>query len=61
MCEEYNPYCDHSCVKIVPQGTLIVRGYDDFVPLKPTMERKVDYITWTIRFRNGSARRFSFR
>jgi adenylylsulfate reductase, subunit B len=61
MCNQHDQYCDESCIKITQHGTFIVSGYDDFVPLKPTMERKVDRITWTIKFRNGSRKRFSFK
>ena len=39
-----------------------VRGYADFVPLGGTVTplRSTDSIMWTVKFRNGSLKRFKF-
>jgi adenylylsulfate reductase, subunit B len=39
-----------------------VRGYADFVPLgaSVTPMRSTDSILWTVKFRNGSIKRFKF-
>ena len=50
------------CVKICPVQAMEVRGYADFVPLgaSVTPMRSTDSIMWTIKFRNGSLKRFKF-
>jgi adenylylsulfate reductase subunit B len=52
----------YSCVKICPQQAIEVRGYADFVPLgaQVTPLRGSDSIMWTVKFRNGSIKRFKF-
>jgi adenylylsulfate reductase subunit B len=52
----------YSCVKICPQGAILVRGYDDFVPMGGQVHpmRSSDSIMWTIKFRNGNVKRFKF-
>ncbi len=52
----------YSCVKICPQGAIEVRGYSDFVPLGGSVVpmRSSDSIMWTIKFRNGTLKRFKF-
>jgi adenylylsulfate reductase, subunit B len=51
-----------SCVKICPTQAVEVRGYADFVPLGAavTPMRSTDSIMWTVKFRNGSLKRFKF-
>ena len=53
----------YSCVKICPQQAIAVRGYADFVPLGASVTplRGSDSILWTVKFRNGSIKRFKFR
>jgi len=50
------------CVKICPQQAMAVRGYADFVPLgaQATPLRGSEDIMWTIKFRNGTLKRFKF-
>ena len=50
------------CVKICPVQAMEVRGYADFVPLNAmvTPLRSSDSILWTVKFRNGSLKRFKF-
>jgi adenylylsulfate reductase subunit B len=50
------------CVKICPVQAIEVRGYADFMPLGAscTPMRSTDSIMWTIKFRNGSLKRFKF-
>jgi adenylylsulfate reductase, subunit B len=50
------------CVKICPQQAMDVRGYADFMPLGATVVplRSSDSIMWTVKFRNGSIKRFKF-
>ncbi|MTI81434.1 MAG: adenylyl-sulfate reductase subunit beta [Firmicutes bacterium] len=57
MCWEC--YC---CVKICPQQAIDVRGYADFVPMGASAVplRSSDSIMWTVKFRNGSVKRFKF-
>lgn len=57
MCWEC--YC---CVKICPQQAIDVRGYADFVPLGASCVplRSSDSIMWTVKFRNGTIKRFKF-
>jgi adenylylsulfate reductase subunit B len=52
----------YSCVKICPTQAIEVRGYADFVPLgaNVTPMRSTDSIMWTIKFRNGTLKRFKF-
>ncbi|RJO70480.1 MAG: adenylyl-sulfate reductase subunit beta [Myxococcales bacterium] len=52
----------YSCVKICPQQAVDVRGYADFVPLGASCVpmRGSDSIMWTIKFRNGTVKRFKF-
>jgi adenylylsulfate reductase, subunit B len=52
----------YSCVKICPQGAIMVRGYDDFVPMGGMVHpmRSSDSIMWTVKFRNGNLKRFKF-
>jgi adenylylsulfate reductase subunit B len=49
-------------VKICPQQAIEVRGYADFVPLGANVIplRGTDSIMWTVKFRNGSLKRFKF-
>jgi len=50
------------CVKICPQQAMDVRGYADFIPLGASVVpmRSTDSIMWTIKFRDGSLKRFKF-
>ncbi|KJS18273.1 MAG: adenylylsulfate reductase [Peptococcaceae bacterium BRH_c4b] len=50
------------CGKACPQQAIDLRGYADFVPLGATCTplRGSDNIMWTIKFRNGSVKRFKF-
>jgi adenylylsulfate reductase subunit B len=52
----------YNCVKICPNQAIEVRGYADFVPLGATVTpmRSTDSILWTIKFRNGTLKRFKF-
>ena len=52
-------YC---CVKICPVDAVDVRGYADFVPMGASVVPMVstDSIMWTVKFRNGSIKRFKF-
>jgi len=52
----------YSCVKICPQQAIDVRGYADFVPMKASVVplRGSEEIMWTVKFRNGSIKRFKF-
>ncbi|AEH44170.1 adenylylsulfate reductase, beta subunit [Thermodesulfatator indicus DSM 15286] len=52
----------YSCVKICPQGAIMVRHYADFAPLGGTCQpmRGTTDIMWTIKFRNGVVKRFKF-
>jgi len=52
----------YSCVKICPQQAIEVRHYADIVPLGAQVQplRGTDSIMWTIRFRNGTIKRFKF-
>jgi adenylylsulfate reductase subunit B len=53
----------YSCVKICPQQAIAVRGYTDFVPMGASVTplRGTDSILWTVKFRNGTLKRFKFR
>jgi len=52
----------YNCVKICPQQAIEVRGYADFMPLGATVSplRSTDSIMWTVKFRNGTLKRFKF-
>ena len=65
--EKYNQEPDacwecYSCVKIIPQSSIAVRGYDDFVPIgRQIQPRRIpDAIMWTVKFRNGACKKFKF-
>ena len=50
------------CVKICPTQAIDIRGYADFVPMGASVVplRSTDSIMWTVKFRNGSIKRFKF-
>jgi adenylylsulfate reductase subunit B len=52
----------YSCVKICPQQAIEARHYADIVPLGGSVQplRGSDAIMWTIKFRNGTMKRFKF-
>lgn len=52
----------YSCVKMCPQQAIDVRGYADFVPMGGSVVpmRTTDSIMWTVKFRNGTVKRFKF-
>ncbi len=52
----------YNCVKICPQQAIEVRAYADFAPLGASVIplRGTDSIMWTIKFRNGTLKRFKF-
>jgi adenylylsulfate reductase, subunit B len=52
----------YNCVKICPNQAIEIRGYADFVPLgaSVTPMRSTDSILWTVKFRNGTLKRFKF-
>jgi len=52
----------YNCVKICPTQAVEVRGYADFVPLGAAVTplRGTDSIMWTVKFRNGTLKRFKF-
>ncbi len=52
----------YNCVKICPQQAIDVRGYADFVPIGASVVplRGSEDIMWTVKFRNGSLKRFKF-
>jgi adenylylsulfate reductase, subunit B len=52
----------YSCVKSCPQNAIEVRHYADVVPLGAQVQplRGAKSIAWTIRFRNGKVKRFTF-
>jgi adenylylsulfate reductase subunit B len=52
----------YNCVKICPQQAIDVRGYADFIPLGASVVplRGSDSIMWTVKFRNGTIKRFKF-
>jgi len=49
-------------VKICPQNAIEVRFYADIVPMGASVQpmRGSDSILWTIKFRNGTMKRFKF-
>lgn len=52
----------YNCIKICPQQAMDVRGYADFIPLGASVVplRGSDSIMWTVKFRNGTIKRFKF-
>jgi adenylylsulfate reductase subunit B len=52
----------YSCVKICPVQAIAVRGYADFVPMGASVTplRGTDSIMWTVKFRDGSLKRFKY-
>ncbi len=52
----------YNCVKICPTQAVEVRGYADFVPIGASVSplRSSDSIMWTVKFRNGTLKRFKF-
>jgi adenylylsulfate reductase, subunit B len=52
----------YNCVKICPQQAIDVRGYADFVPMGASVTplRGSEDIMWTVKFRNGTIKRFKF-
>ncbi|MBF0508394.1 MAG: adenylyl-sulfate reductase subunit beta [Deltaproteobacteria bacterium] len=52
----------YNCVKICPQQAIDVRGYADFMPLGASVVplRGSEDIMWTVKFRNGTLKRFKF-
>ena len=52
----------YNCVKICPQQAIEIRGYADFMPLGAAVIplRGSDAIMWTVKFRNGTIKRFKF-
>ena len=52
----------YNCVKICPQQAIDVRGYADFVPMGASVVplRGSEDIMWTVKFRNGTVKRFKF-
>ncbi len=52
----------YNCVKICAVQAIEVRGYADFMPLGGTVTpmRGSDSIMWTVKFRNGTLKRFKF-
>jgi len=52
----------YNCVKMCPVQAVEVRGYADFVPLGASVTplRSTDSIMWTVKFRNGTLKRFKF-
>ena len=52
----------YSCVKICPVQAVVVRGYADFVPMGASVTplQGTDSIMWTVKFRDGSLKRFKY-
>jgi adenylylsulfate reductase, subunit B len=52
----------YSCVKLCPRDAIEVRHYADVVPLGAQVQprRAAQSISWTIKFRNGHVKRFTF-
>lgn len=52
----------YACVKTCPRQAIEIRHYADFVPMGASVQplRGADSILWTIKFRNGSVKRFEF-
>ena len=52
----------YNCVKICPQQAVEVRGYADYIPLGGSVlpMRGTDSVMWTVKFRNGTLKRFKF-
>jgi len=51
-----------ACVKICPPEAIAVRGYADFIPLGASAQPlvKPNEISWTLRFRDGRTKAFTF-
>ena len=51
-----------ACVKACPHGAVEVRSFQDWVPMGGAVvpERRDDAIEWTITFRDGEVKRFTF-
>lgn len=52
----------YSCVKMCPAQAIDIRGYADFVPMGASVVplRASTSIMWTVKFRNGTVKRFRF-
>ena len=52
----------YACVKICPHQAIEVRHYADVVPMGAFVQpqRGADSILWSIKFRNGTRKRFEF-
>lgn len=52
----------YSCIKICPQGAITARPYADFAPMGGVCIplRGSEDIMWTVKFRNGTVKRFKF-
>lgn len=52
----------YSCVKVCPTQAVLVRGYADFMPMgaEVTPLRGTDSIMWTVKFRDGTLKRFKY-
>ena len=52
----------YACVNICPQQAIEVRHYADVVPIGASVQpsRGSESIMWTIKFRNGTMKRFEF-
>lgn len=50
------------CVKACPQAAIGIRGYADVVPMGGSLIplRATDSIAWTINFRNGETKHFTY-
>lgn len=60
MCDTCNPYCDHSCVSISPQGEVAVKMYDTSGHgMSISHRRDAKSIMWTVKFRNGKVKRIT--
>ena len=52
----------YNCIKICPQQAMDCRAYADFVPMGASVVplRGSEDIMWTVKFRNGTVKRFKF-
>jgi len=52
----------YNCVKSCPQQAIDVRGYADFCPVGASVVplRGSEDIMWTVKFRDGTTKRFKF-
>ena len=52
----------YNCIKICPQQAMDCRAYADFVPMGASVVplRGSEDIMWTVKFRNGTLKRFKF-